>query len=209
LSDDSSYILPHYHHYNSKRRFLYFHLYSFSLKSLFTVVSHITYERLDKISRPITSSWIYKKLFILCPTPCYILNINVSEIIFFDFTPTTILRIISPLNHHYDQLWEVWTSFKTFYLLFLCVTVGKSTIVYNHLPPIISLNDSPLNFISRNTTIARVSHTPWHQLVKVIQHITSYWRNYSPSSFDSTLFFQHLFFLLLITLSILYTFIFA
>jgi hypothetical protein len=152
--------MSHYHHNNSKRHFLYFHLYSFSFKILLPVFSHIPYERLLKISGLITSNWIYKNLFILCPTKCFILNINVSQAKIFNFIPTTILTIIYPFHYHYDQLWEVWTSFKTFYLLFLCITAGKSTIIFHHLPPTISLNDSPLNFISRRTTFARVSYTP-------------------------------------------------
>ena len=70
LSDDSCLIIPHHHHYNSKRHSLYFHFYSFSFKTLFTVVSHIPYERLVKISGPITQNWIYKKLFIQVIRTC-------------------------------------------------------------------------------------------------------------------------------------------
>ena len=171
-------MIPHYHLYNSKLHFLYFHLYLFSFKILSSVVSHRPYKRLVKVSGLITQNWIYKKLFILYPTQCYLLNINVSETKIFNLTPTAILTIIYPFNYHYDQLWGVWTSSETFYLLFLCVTVGKSTIIFHHLPPIVSLNDSPLHFVSRTTTFARVSYTPWHQLVEVSRHATYYWRNY-------------------------------
>ena len=167
MSDDRNLIIPHYHYYNSKFNFLYFHLYSLSFKTLSAAISHIPYERLVKVSGLITQNWIYKWLFILCPIQRCIPNINVSETKIFNFTPTVILTIMHPFHHHYDQPWEVWTSSKTFYLLFPCVTVGKSTLIFHHLPPIISLNDSHLHFISRTTTFARVSYTPWHQLVEV------------------------------------------
>ena len=178
LSDDSCLIIPYYHHYNSKRHSLYFHFYSFSFKTFFTVVSHIPYERLVKISGPITQNWIYKKLFILCHMSCYILNTNVAETKIFIFVLTTILTIIYPSHYYYDQLWAVWASYKTFYLIFLSVTVEKSTIIYYRLLPIISLNDFTLNYISWDPTFSRVSYTPWHQVVKVLKRITSYWRNY-------------------------------
>ena len=166
---------PFHHQHHSSSVII---LYLFSLKILFTVVSHIPYERLVKVSGPLTQNWIYKKLFILCHTSCYILNTNVAQTKIFNFALTTILTIIYPFHCYYDQVWAVWASFKTFYLFFLSVTVEKSTTIYYRLLPIISLNDFTLNYISWNSTFPRVSYTPLYQVVKVIKRITSYWWNY-------------------------------